>query len=73
MKDLKTGAKTTEFWVMIVLIIIALLSLSGVITEDKALQTINLIFAILGAFGYSVARIYLKKKAIENGEEKNEK
>lgn len=73
MKDIKAGVKTTEFWVMIILIIIALLSLSGMITEDKALQTINLIFAILGAFGYSVARIFLKKKAIEKGDDSDGK
>ncbi|MBU0962644.1 MAG: hypothetical protein KKD48_01940 [Nanoarchaeota archaeon] len=68
MAELKQGIKTTEFWVMIILITIALLSMSGFITEDKALQTINLIFAIVGAFGYSVSRIILKNKII-NGDD----
>lgn len=60
--ELKSGYKTTEFWAMVLLMVIAVLSMAGVITEDKALQTTNQIFAILAAFGYGFSRAYLKKK-----------
>lgn len=65
MNELKPGIKTTEFLIVIVLIVVSVLALSGLITKNEAMQAISFVFAILAALGYSTSRIYLKAKQFE--------
>ena len=65
MNELKPGIKTTEFLVVIVLIVVSVLALSGLITKNEAMQAISFVFAVLAALGYGTSRIYLKAKQFE--------
>jgi len=65
---MKTGYRTTEFWVTIVIQAIGILATTGVFTPDaadtltKAITELGgLVAMVASAFGYSIARGMAKK------------
>jgi len=75
---MKTGYKTTEFWLSLIAVLVGALLASGAISNDYVLQILGVAASTLGALGYSGLRTkakadLLKNKAFEiaGGQDKN--
>lgn len=59
---MKTGYKTTEFWLSLAAMVVGALMASGVMGEDDmAMKVVSLVASMLGALGYTVSRGIAKK------------
>lgn len=62
--DVKSGFKTTEFWIMLVVTLAGLLPMSGIFkTDSVALKICGLIVSLATAMGWTAMRTSLKKAA----------
>ncbi len=69
---MKTGYKTTEFWITLIASFIGMLVMFGVVTPesqqqlvDSSTQIINAVFAIVPLVAYIIGRSWLKGKEKE--------
>ncbi len=63
MNEVKAGVKTTEFWIVAVLVIIQYVLGSGAVETDVAIKIMTAVIAGLGAIGYTVSRAMVKVAA----------
>ena len=65
---MKTGWKTTEFWVSVVVSAVGLIASTGIVTPDQAsalteamIQIGGLFSSVAASFGYAISRGNAKK------------
>jgi hypothetical protein len=59
----KPGYKTTEFWLKVAAILVSAVLASGLLPpESTVLKIVATVATILGALGYTGARVYLKAR-----------
>jgi len=60
----KPGYKTTEFWLSVGACALGAFAASGVLPDDHiAMKVAGMALAALGAMGYTVSRLFVKKSA----------
>lgn len=59
----KPGARTSEFWLHLAAVFLSALFASGLLTNNTAVQIAGIAGAMLGSFGYTVARSGVKQAA----------
>ncbi len=60
---MKSGVKTTEFWITLVLVVLGAVLAAGLLPEDSAAaRIVGAILAAAASFGYSVSRGLAKQK-----------
>jgi len=71
--DIKSGAKTSEFYLTLVSLIVSLLVMAGVIEPSRASEATELITQVIGGIvaaitivSWIIARTDLKKTQLEN-------
>ena len=61
----KAGFKTTEFWIVAILVILQYVLGSGAVETDVAVKIMTAVIAGLGAIGYTVSRAIVKAAALK--------
>ena len=61
---MKSGYRSTEFWLSIAAVLVGALMASGLAADGSLLERgLGVLASVLGAFGYTVSRTWLKGKA----------
>lgn len=58
---IKSGLKTTEFWISLAAAVASFVIAQGFITEDQVANVVSVAGPIVAAFGYSLSRGLAKK------------